>query len=408
MALKWGEAISCHGWTRYLGRLYRRLENGGFATCVPSAYYDNLLALLGMLRCKSVVLPAGQVSALQEDGSAELNACLTKAFRTTVGKALWLLPVRPDLNFAVKEVARHLQKPTVADWARLKRIARYIAGTKDTILLLQLRHNALRNELKATVDASWASAPGCRSTSGGVLQLAGFLLNHWSRTQTTTAQSSAEAELLGLNLGGVEAMAVSHICEEIQHKVQIVLESDSSAALAMISRRGPGRAKHIEIRKLWLQDQISQGTMKAEKIAGESNVADILTKIPAARTFRVMCHNLGLRFGDEAQMVATIEQDFDDEMDESEEVTFVRWFVAASFSLWGLVAMVLIWLAWRSCASLRWCVQCKKLVAGQYCFCCCFRKQWLKQCPTCGVWLCSTCGSEHTCTKRSAGSSRRS
>eukprot|EP00972_Heterocapsa_arctica_P057199 8440270-Heterocapsa_arctica.AAC.1 len=65
------------------------------------------------------------------------------------------------------------------------------------------------------VDASWASGVDRRSVSGGAIWLHGFLLQHWSRTQATIAQSTCEAELAALNTGAMEMKLVQTLCFEI-------------------------------------------------------------------------------------------------------------------------------------------------------------------------------------------------
>ena len=62
----------------------------------------------------------------------------------------------------------------------------------------------------------------------------------------------------------------------IQHT--IVLYTDSSAAKGISSRRGLGKVRHIELNKLWLQDQVARGKISVRKIKGEDNFSDSLTK----------------------------------------------------------------------------------------------------------------------------------
>ena len=40
----------------------------------------------------------------------------------------YLAPGRPDLAYAVKELARSMSTPTNGDWLRLKRLSRYLKG----------------------------------------------------------------------------------------------------------------------------------------------------------------------------------------------------------------------------------------------------------------------------------------
>ena len=58
----------------------------------------------------------------------------------------------------------------------------------------------------------------------------------------------------------------------------LVLKTDSEAAKSFVSRRGLGRMRHIEVRELWLQEEVRKGSVKVKKVAGTENPADLMTK----------------------------------------------------------------------------------------------------------------------------------
>ena len=58
----------------------------------------------------------------------------------------------------------------------------------------------------------------------------------------------------------------------------IVLGTDSSAAKSFVARRGLGRMRHIEVRDLWLQQEVLAGRVRVVKVKGEMNPADLMTK----------------------------------------------------------------------------------------------------------------------------------
>ena len=66
--------------------------------------------------------------------------------------------------------------------------------------------------------------------------------------------------------------------KEIGMKAEITLSTDSSAAKSLGSRRGTGRIRHLETKWLWLQIEVAEGRIKLEKVAGDLNPADLLTK----------------------------------------------------------------------------------------------------------------------------------
>lgn len=54
--------------------------------------------------------------------------------------------------------------------------------------------------------------------------------------------------------------------------------ADSSAALAIASRKGRGELRHIHVGMLWTQEQRAQNVVQFEKIEGSRNPADRMTK----------------------------------------------------------------------------------------------------------------------------------
>ena len=66
--------------------------------------------------------------------------------------------------------------------------------------------------------------------------------------------------------------------------VSIVTQTDSSARKSMASRLGISRrSKHIELKYLWIQDEIKEGKLELKKVGTHFNPSDVLTKyVPAS------------------------------------------------------------------------------------------------------------------------------
>eukprot|EP00972_Heterocapsa_arctica_P069693 10297022-Heterocapsa_arctica.AAC.1 len=120
----------------------------------------------------------------------------------------------------------------------------------------------MSEDILVTTDASWASDEKGRSTSGGVVRVQGFVVQHWSRTQPTVAQSSCEAELLAMNGGATEGKFTQSVLEEMGQSLVIRLQSDSTSGIATAARRGVGRLRHLAVKQLWLQDEVKGGKIK--------------------------------------------------------------------------------------------------------------------------------------------------
>ena len=56
------------------------------------------------------------------------------------------------------------------------------------------------------------------------------------------------------------------------------MHTDASAAIGIVRRSGRGKLRHVNVRYLWLQDQIASGRMGLHKVHGFVNPADLVTK----------------------------------------------------------------------------------------------------------------------------------
>ena len=66
--------------------------------------------------------------------------------------------------------------------------------------------------------------------------------------------------------------------EDLGLHVEVQVNTDSSAARSISSRRGAGRVRHVEVRELLEQGKVRTGELSTIKVKGEDNVADGLTK----------------------------------------------------------------------------------------------------------------------------------
>ena len=151
-------------------------------------------------------------------------------YRALVARANYLSQDRADIQYTTKELSRCMSQPTCLDWARLKRLGRYLLGRPRVVCYFPFQEDV--NVLTCDVDADWA---GClktrRSTHGGCLKWGKHVLKHWSATQATVATSSGEAEFTGLVRGASAAMGLQALMKDLGMEATITLRSDSSAAM---------------------------------------------------------------------------------------------------------------------------------------------------------------------------------
>ena len=104
------------------------------------------------------------------------------------------------------------------------------------------------------------------------------IIKSWSTTQSVIALSSGEAEYYGLVKGGSVGLGLQAVLRDFNLEVEITLKSDVTAAIAIASRRGLGKVRHIEVCQLWLQQKVKEGVIRIVKVGTHENAADALTK----------------------------------------------------------------------------------------------------------------------------------
>ena len=104
------------------------------------------------------------------------------------------------------------------------------------------------------------------------------MLRHWSKTQSTVALSSAEAELTGICSGASQGIGMRSMMKDLGLSWNLIVRSDAAAAIGICKRRGLGKVRHLATADLWIQDHVRTGDFVLNKMLGSENPADILTK----------------------------------------------------------------------------------------------------------------------------------
>ena len=88
-------------------------------------------------------------------------------YRQLVGSLMYLLNMRPDIFYVVKQLSQAMVKPTKLFWKAGKHVLRYLRSTSE----YGLRYKHMDEvKLHGFTDADWAGSPTDRkSTSGGDL-----------------------------------------------------------------------------------------------------------------------------------------------------------------------------------------------------------------------------------------------
>ena len=220
-------------------------------------------------------------------------------FRALSARANFLSQDRTDIGYSSKELCREFAVPNKNSYGRLKRVVRYLAGKPRLVYAYKWGDGGKDPEnsvFDIYVDTDFA---GCkesrRSTSGGVCMYNGCNVKHWSKTQTTIALSSGEAELHGIAAGIAQGLGLQSIARDLGLEVGVRVHTDATAAMGICRRRGLGKIRHLDVTDLWCQEQVRTGKVSLHKVLGTQNPADIMTKHTDRATLEKMLGLMNLR-----------------------------------------------------------------------------------------------------------------
>lgn len=260
----------------YLGFKIVRDHKAKTLSIVQDHYVDKMLEKFGMEAANPVSTPE-QVGSKFTD-SPKLPT--ENKFKELVGSLLYLATCsRPDISHAVSK-ASQTSEPTQAHWAALKRILRYLKGTKDFGI-------RFRRESQLTLvgysDADYANDEESRkSTTGLCIMLGGAPIAWRSQRQPIITLSTTEAEYVAGCELVKELLPIREQLIEVgelnkSEPTAVYIDNQSAVRIAT-NEGGQSRTKHIDIRAKWLTEQAQNGKIIVNHISGDDQAADILTK----------------------------------------------------------------------------------------------------------------------------------
>ena len=235
------------------------------------------------------------------DGSLTPTSATT--YRALSARGNFLSQDRPDLSFSTKELCRDFSVPNNGSFNKLKRLGRYCVG--HSRLVYRFAFQDKPEFLDTYVDTDFA---GCavtrRSTSGGVTMAGSCCLKHWSKTQSTIALSSGEAELSGIAYGTAQTLGLQSVLRDLGMDLKVRIFSDATAAIGIAKRRGLGRIRHLATADLWIQEKVRSGHIELHKVLGADNPGDVFTKYVDKATMEKALGKMSLVFMDGRSAIA--------------------------------------------------------------------------------------------------------
>ena len=219
-------------------------------------------------------------------------------YATVVGMLMYLAGnSRPDIAFAVHQCARFTHAPRKSHEQAVKRICRYLRGTRDRGLIFSPSDgNAL--QLDCYVDADFAGLWGTeddqspmsvKSRTGYVLLLNDCPILWVSKLQTEIALSTMEAEYIALSQSMRDILPMRGTLNDVGRcfglvtnkkpitKSTVFEDNNGARTLATVPRLTP-RSKHIGVKYHFFRQHVTNKTIDVVRVDSKEQKADIFTK----------------------------------------------------------------------------------------------------------------------------------
>jgi hypothetical protein len=196
-----------------------------------------------------------------------------------------------------------VKKPDEDDWGKLKRLLKYLKGTKH--LKLTLSVDSLSKVLW-WVDASYNVHDDCRGHTGAMMSLGKGAPISFSRKQKLNVRSSCEGELVGIDDALPLILWTRYFIESQGYTVEenILYQDNKSTILLANNGRWSSnkRTKHIKSRYFFIKDKVESGEISIEHRPTDKMWSDVLTKPKQGKGFRL-----------DRSWLMNCEEDYDDE-----------------------------------------------------------------------------------------------
>jgi Reverse transcriptase (RNA-dependent DNA polymerase) len=278
----------------FLGIQMKRQDDGSIEL-TQTGLIDRILNVLGLEDARTSSIPADTKTL-----GKSVNSESTKeswSYSSVVGMLMYLCSnSRPDITFAVHQCARFTHCTRRVHEQAVKRIARYLRGTKDKGMIIK-PNGDLKLDCYADADFAglWnsegATDSSCvKSRTGFVITFGDVPLVWQSKLQTEIALSTLEAEYIALSTSMRTLIPLRALVAEVCNGLQIVRSTESKVSTVFEDNNGcltlakaafpnmTPRTKHIAVKYHWFRSHLKPGEIDAVRIDTKHQKADIFTK----------------------------------------------------------------------------------------------------------------------------------
>jgi hypothetical protein len=243
-----------------------------------------------------------------------LNAEKHSLYRSIIGALLYAAGMtRFDIAHVVNVLCRFLAAPLAYHLEAAIHVLRYLSVRLDLPLTLGAASDSDVSaidtsspplDVRIWSDSDYANERGGdddtarRSTSGMVVTINGYPAWWSSRKQSLLSHSSTESELYAADDSAREGAYIRYVLRDlfnIDYVTTLMLDNDG-AALVADHNTSHQRIKHIDIRQLYIRNEMKNGQLIVQLVDSAAQLADLFTKsFPTSKKqrFYQLCHLLG-------------------------------------------------------------------------------------------------------------------
>ena len=282
----------------FLGMKIERLASGAF-TLSQKHYIEKMASVFAIdSNSKPVDTPSVLNHQLTVDMCPrtveEEKAAKKLPFQALVGSLIYATKTRPDIAFAVSDVARFMSNWGVGHYTAAMRVLRYLYHTRDFVLTIDPSNDLF--SLSVYCDANYGDGRDSgeavddkwKSQGGYMVFLNDVLVSWRSRRHKCRALSSMEAEYFEASEAAKEILWFRGLMHDLGYAMNgpsHIYEDNKACISYSKNNTCHDRTKHIDIRAYNLRDNVRAGLVALLHIDTKQQLADMLTKTQTKKLF---------------------------------------------------------------------------------------------------------------------------
>ena len=211
-------------------------------------------------------------------------------FHHTVAQLLFMATrARRDIQTAVAFLTTWVKNPDEDNWGKLKRVLKYLNGTKYLKLNLIVVNLGL---LKWFVDGLHNVHWDCKGHGGAIITMGKGATSSYSRKLKLNTRSSTETELVVAAMYMPEMLWTLYFIQSQGYGAECVGLYQDNIGTQLLMKNGRfssgKKTKHIKVKFFFIKDKVDQGELQVIDCPTKSMWADVLTKPLQGMSFKKM------------------------------------------------------------------------------------------------------------------------